>query len=33
MVISARAEPRAVAPTVFGKVGEEVSGAMRYTID
>jgi nucleotide-binding universal stress UspA family protein len=32
MVISAKAEPKTAEP-VFGKVGEEVSGAMRYTID
>ena len=33
LVISAKAGPRATGPTVFGKFGGEVSGAMRYTID
>ncbi|HEX9663479.1 MAG TPA: universal stress protein [Candidatus Binatia bacterium] len=33
LVISAKAEPKAVDRAAFAKLGDEVSGAMRYTID
>jgi hypothetical protein len=33
LVISAKAKSRAGEPAVLAKFGEEVNGAMRYTID